>query len=147
MVIACGALYVPPAGLKAGIATCGCTVIDAVWVAPPKDPEMVTVVWVDTGLVLIAKVTDRCPAATWTVAGGSATPGLLLDRVTVAPPLGATVLNVAVSITELPPVTDWFGVMEKRIGGGAGTRTLLFAAACSIVVTSSGSSNLWDCRF
>ncbi len=81
------------------------TVMEAFWVAPPKEPEIVTVVCVDTELLLIVKVADCWPADTSTVAGGSATPGLVLDRVTVAPPLGAMVLNVAVSVTELPPVT------------------------------------------
>ena len=45
------------------------------------------------------------PAATVTFAGTCAADVLLLVSVTVAPPLGATPLNVTVPVDELPPVT------------------------------------------
>jgi hypothetical protein len=45
------------------------------------------------------------PAATVTLAGICAADVLLLVSVTVAPPLGATPLNVTVPVDELPPVT------------------------------------------
>ena len=53
------------------------------------------------------------PAATVTLAGTVATPVLLLDRLTTAPPLGAAALSVTVPVDELPPVTlDGLSVSE-----------------------------------
>src|SRR5437867_1765021 len=81
------------------------TVSEAVCVTPPKDAEMVTEVVVPTGLVLTVKVVVVAPLGTVTLDGTVATPGLLLDRDTRAPPLGAGPLSVTVPVDELPPVT------------------------------------------
>ena len=57
------------------------------------------------------------PAATVTLAGTVATPVLLLDRLTTAPPLGAAALSVTVPVDELPPVTlDGLSVSDVKGG-------------------------------
>jgi hypothetical protein len=61
---------------------------------------------VATGLVVIVKVAVVALAATVTLAGACAAEGLLLDRVTTAPPAGAGALSVMVPVDELPPITD-----------------------------------------
>ena len=54
---------------------------------------------------------------TVTLAGTVATPVLLLDRLTTAPPLGAAALNVTVPVDELPPVTlDGLSVSDVKGG-------------------------------
>lgn len=60
------------------------------------------------------KLAEGWPAATVTVAGTCAA-GLLLDRVTTAPPAGASLVRVTVPIEEVPPVTDvGFSVIALR---------------------------------
>jgi hypothetical protein len=66
---------------------------------------MVTEVELDTALVVTEKVAVVAPAATVTLAGTWAAAVLLLDSVTVAPPVGAAPLNITVPVEELPPVT------------------------------------------
>jgi hypothetical protein len=70
----------------------------------PSVPEITTVVFVDTALVFTAKLAAVAPAATETLAGTVAA-AWLLDSVTVAPPDGATPLNVTVPVETLPPTT------------------------------------------
>src|SRR6476660_10540400 len=65
---------------------------------------MVTVVLLPTAVVVIGKVALLAPAGTVTLAGTVAAV-LLLDSVTVAPPVGAAPLRVTVPVDELPPVT------------------------------------------
>jgi hypothetical protein len=65
----------------------------------------VTEVELATELVVTEKVAVVEPAATVTLAGTCAAAVLLLVRVTVAPPVGATALNVNVPLAEAPPVT------------------------------------------
>ncbi len=73
---------------------------------------------VATALVVTVKVALVAPAATVTLAGTVATAVLLLERLTVAPPLGAAPLSVTVPCEELPPVTLLgFSVSEERVGG------------------------------
>ena len=62
------------------------------------------------------KVAVVPPAGTVTLDGTVATPVLLLDSDTTAPPLGAGPLSVTVPVEELPPVTvDGFKVSESRV--------------------------------
>src|SRR5437899_4794575 len=81
---------------------------------------MVTEVVVDTGLVLTVKVALVALPGTVTLAGTLATPGLLLDRLTTAPPLGAGPLSVTVPVEELPPVTLVGLRLSDESVGGAG---------------------------
>src|SRR5258708_40276345 len=82
---------------------------------------MLTVVFDETLLVEIANVAPACPAATVTLAGTVATPVLLLERVTTAPPDGAGPLNVTVPCDVLPPFTRvGFRVSEDRLTALAG---------------------------
>src|SRR5437016_14574248 len=83
---------------------------------------MVTEVVVDTGLVLTVKVALVALPGTVTLAGTLATPGLLLDRLTTAPPLGAGALSVTVPVEELPPVTLVGLRLSAESVGGAGVR-------------------------
>ena len=82
---------------------------------------MVAEVVVATGFVLSVKLALVAPAATVTLAGTVATPVLLFDRLTTAPPVGAAALNVTLPVDEPPPVTlKGFRLSEVRVGRGAG---------------------------
>jgi len=95
----------------------GVTVSEADRVVPLYDPEMVTEVDEPTALVLTVKLALVAPAAPVTLAGTVATPVLLLDRLTTAPPLGAAALSVTVPVDELPPVT-LDGLSVSEVTGG-----------------------------
>lgn len=88
-----------------GGAVGGVTVSDAVRVAPPYDPVIVTPVDAATDSVVIVNVALVLAAATVTLAGAVATPVLLLASVTTAPPDGAAAVSVAVPCDEVPPTT------------------------------------------
>ena len=64
---------------------------------------MVSEVLLETGRVLTTNVAVVVFAATATLAGIWAAAVLLLDRATIAPPVGAGPLNVTVPEEELPP--------------------------------------------
>jgi len=70
-----------------------------------------------TALVLTVNVALLAPAATVTLAGTVAVDVLLLERETVAPPVGAGPLSVTVPVEADPPVTlVGFNVSEERVG-------------------------------
>lgn len=97
----------------------GVTVNMAVRV-PPSAPVMVTFVLVLTALVETANVTVVFPLETTTLGGTCATAVLLLDKVTVAPVVGAGPLRVTVPLAPAPPTTlVGFTETEARtIAGG-----------------------------
>ncbi len=66
---------------------------------------MVTEVDAVTVAVLTVNVALLAPAATVTLVGTVATAVLLLDKLTTAPPLGASPLSVTVPCEVFPPVT------------------------------------------
>ena len=105
----------------------GVTVSEPVWVALPLDTEITTWVEAATAVVVMVKVADVDPAGTVTPAGTEATFVLLLDKVNVAPLLGAGPLNVTVPVEFCAPPTTvvGFSVREETVGAGA------VAGACS----------------
>jgi|SRR5690349_8281176 len=85
---------------------------------------MVTLVEKSTILVFTVKLALVEPAGTVTLEGTLATPLLLLERLTCAPPEGAGPLKVTVPVedpTSGPPITlEGFNVSEANIGSGGG---------------------------
>lgn len=67
---------------------------------------MVTVVFAATGSVVTAKVAVVAFALIVTLAGTAAVAGLVLDRLTTAPPAGAGPLSVNVPVEDVPPFTE-----------------------------------------
>ncbi len=59
----------------------------------------------DTALVVIANVALVTPPGTMTLEGMLTTAALLLDRLTVAPPLGAGLVSITVAFETPPPET------------------------------------------
>src|SRR6266852_3248240 len=98
---------------------------------------MFTLVLLATALVLIAKVAEEVPAATVTVAGTVATPVLLLDRLTTAPPAGAFPANVTVPCEDDPPVTV-AGFAVKVLSAGVTVSVALCVAVLyvALIVTA-----------
>src|SRR5260370_42434982 len=81
---------------------------------------MVTAVDAVTVLVLTVNVALVAPAATVTLAGTLAAAGLLLGRVTSAPPDGAGPLNVTVPVEDCGPPIKLVGLSANEERGRAG---------------------------
>src|SRR5437762_14269681 len=78
---------------------------------------MITAVTAATGLVVIAKVTVVALAGTVTVVGTVAAMGVLLVRVTTAPPAGAAAPSVTVPVLPAGPVTAAGLTLTPTSGG------------------------------
>ena len=91
---------------------------------------MVTVVDAVTALVVTVNVALVAPAAIVTLAGVLATPVLLLESATVAPPEGAAPLKVTVPVEDCTPPTTLVGfiVSDERVGDGGGAGVTLSEA-------------------
>src|SRR5262249_55017290 len=104
---------VPPTtvvGLSSTLETFGTLIVNfADAVVPEKLAVIVAVVFAETGVVGIEKVTDFEPPGTVTDAGTLAA-AELLDSVTTVPPAGATSGRVTVPL-EVPPPTKVFGMI------------------------------------
>src|SRR5947209_19743871 len=80
-----------------------------------------TLVMLPTGIVATAKLGEAVvPAGTGTGLGGGTTAGLLLVKVTSAPPAGAGPSSVTTPIVTLPPFTG-LGLNVSSFGLGANT--------------------------
>ena len=92
------------------------TVSVAVVVAVPYLEVIVTEVLDARAEVVIVKLAEVAPAATVTLAGVCAADVLLLDRVTIAPPVGAAPVRVTVPVDEVFPTTEvGFKVSVDRV--------------------------------
>ena len=87
-------------------------------------PEIVTGVEEATGLVVMLKLAEVAPARTVTL-GGTVAAGLLLDRVMVAPPVGAAAFRVTVPVEAVPPVTLVGLTLTPETDGGLTVRVVL----------------------
>src|SRR3989441_7803034 len=125
----------------AGGGAAGVTVSTAILVAPPKLAEMVAEVDAVTDTVVTVNVALVAPAGTVTLPTGGtlAAAGLLLERVTTAPPAGAAPLRVTVATEELPPTTlVGFSVRPETVrgGGGAGGVTVSRAEVLPVAIVA-----------
>jgi hypothetical protein len=93
---------------------------------------MVTVVVVDTDVVVTVKFAVVAPAATVTL-DGTVAAAESSERVTTAPPLGAAALKVTVPVEELPPptVVGLSDIAESTGPGGAVTLSDVDGLRCS----------------
>ena len=119
---------VPPGG---GGGAGGVTVSTAVFVAPPNEPVIVTLVDAVTLAVVTPNVALVAPAGTVTFAGTVAAAVLLLDSVTTAPPAGAALVRVAVPVDAFPPTTlvGLSVIADSAAAGGGGAGGVTVSAA------------------
>jgi len=87
---------------------------------------MVTVVSLETALVVMAKEAVVAPEATITLAGTCAADVLLLDSATTAPEAGADPFSVTVPVEEVPLITD-VGLTETPFNTAAATVNVVLA--------------------
>ena len=85
------------------VRTGGITVIEVVCVTPLRTAETTAGVAVATGVVVTAKLALVLPSG-MVADAGTLTAGLLLDKETTVPPVGAGPLNATVPVGEPPPV-------------------------------------------
>jgi hypothetical protein len=83
----------------------GVTVRKALCIRPEFEAEMVTVVELVESAVVTWNATAAAPAGTVTADGTVASEGLLLDRESATPPLGAGLSRVICPVEEFPPLT------------------------------------------
>jgi hypothetical protein len=102
-------------------------IVNFVFCVLPNFAEMVTDLFVVTGVVAIANVVDTVLAGTVTVDGTVAKFVLLLVRLTVAPSGGAGPLKVSVPIACVPPLTE-VGLNVTELSAGALTVKLAVLA-------------------
>jgi hypothetical protein len=88
-------------------------------------PEMVTEVFVLTGLLVIGKVAELPPAKMVTLPGTCVTAVLLLCNVTTAPLEGADPLRVTVPVEGFPPTTEFGLTVSENNTAGVTVRTAL----------------------
>jgi hypothetical protein len=112
----------------------GVTVRVAVRVTPLRIAEIVTVVEALTALVEMAKTAFVAPSETVALAGTPATPPLLLESETVAPPAGAAPESVTTPWEGEPPLT-LDGLVTRPWSVGA-------AGGAPATVTVSGDDRL-----
>jgi hypothetical protein len=118
------------------------TVRVVVRVTPPYVADIVTGVEAPTLAVVAVNVALVAPAATVTLAGTVATVVWLLERATVAPPVGAALERVTVPLEFVPPVTlDGLTLTPcKLAGGGTGVTVsvvdLLTPLYVAVIVTA-----------
>jgi hypothetical protein len=104
----------------------------AVCVEPLYDAEMLTDVVIRTIDVFTVKLALVAPAGIVMLDGTEARPGLLLERTTTAPPLGAGPLRITVPVDDCTPPTTLLGfnVSDERVtGGGVTVRDAVLLAA------------------
>jgi hypothetical protein len=100
------------------------TVIEPVFITPPADAVIETLLDAAIGFVVTANVADVAPAATVTEAGTAAVAGAALCRVTVHPAVGAGLPRVTVPVAETPPTT-----IDGEIESAAATGALIVSTA------------------
>ncbi len=87
---------------------------------PFRDAEIVTLVFVSTGLVVNGTTAELAPPGIVTLVGSCANLGLLVLRVTTKPAGGAVPVSVMVACEEKPPLTvAGFRVTADRVGLGS----------------------------
>jgi hypothetical protein len=117
----------------------------AVWVTPPADAEILTEVELLTLLVETVKVALWAPAGTVTVAGTSATPVLLLAKVTTVPPAGATSSIITVPCEVLPPLTEvGLSANEVMVTGDEAGFTLSVADSVAPLAEAVMVTRVWN---
>jgi hypothetical protein len=105
------------AGLRARFDSTGGLMVSVAVCTPLKSPVIVTVVTALTAMVVTLNVAVVAPAATVTLAGTVAA-ALLPDKLTTAPPAGATPVRVTVPVEEAPPAT-LAGLIETDVSAAA----------------------------
>ena len=92
---------------------------EALLVIPPREAEMLTIIFRLNGTVVTLKVAVVLPANTVTAEGTAALLELLLDKATTKPPLGAGAASVTVPTELLPPRT-FVGLRDRAESAAVG---------------------------
>src|SRR5258708_270215 len=97
---------------------CGVSVICDWALAPFQVAVTVTVVVVETALVASGNEVEKSPGSTLTVEGGL-TARELLDRLTIAPPVGAWPFSITTPVACAPPLIVLGEMDTERTDGGS----------------------------